>query len=95
MTELDNNNNQLQNNLQAIFHRMEMDIDSNIRNISEKKLRALQYAEHRINKIGIANIRNAKLRKLNSDKRVWEKAFSQRKSIVPDVSMILIVRVNG
>ena len=94
MIELDNNN-QLQNNLQAIFHRMEMDIDSNIRNISEKKLRALQYAEHRINKIGIANIRNAKLRKLNSDKRVWEKAFSQRKSVVPDVSMILIVRVNG
>lgn len=94
MTELDNNN-QLQSNLHAIFHRMEMDIDSNMKNMSEKKLRALQYAEQRINKIGIVNIRNAKLKKLNSEKEVWEKAFSKRKSVVPDVSMILIVRVNG
>ena len=94
MTKLDNNN-QLQSNLHAIFHRMEMDIDSNMKNMSEKKLRALQYAEQRINKIGIVNIRNAKLKKLNSEKEVWEKAFSKRKSVVPDVSMILIVRVNG
>lgn len=88
-------NNQLQNNLQAIFHRMEMDIDSNIRNMSEKKLRALQYAEQRINKIGIANIRNARLKKLNLEKVRWEKTFSKGKSVVPNVSMILIVRLNG
>lgn len=94
MPELENNN-LLQNNLHAIFHRMEMNIDSNIRSMSEKKLRALQYAEQRINKIGIANIRNAKLKKLNSEKEVWERAFSKRKSIVPNVSMILTVRVNG
>lgn len=94
MPELENNN-LLQNNLHAIFHRMEMNINSNIRSMSEKKLRALQYAEQRINKIGIANIRNAKLKKLNSEKEVWERAFSKRKSIVPNVSMILTVRVNG
>lgn len=94
MTEL-TDNNQLQSNLQAIFHRMEMDIDSNIRSMSEKKLRALQYAEQRINKIGIVNIRNAKLKKLYSEKELWERTFSKRKSVVPDVSMIMIVRVNG
>ena len=87
--------NQLHDNLHAIFHRMETDIDLNIKNLAEKKLRALQYAEHRINKIGIANIRNAKMRKLESEKELWEKAFSKRKSVVPNVSMVLIVRVNG
>lgn len=68
-------NNQLQSNLQAIFHRMEMDIDSNIRNMSEKKLRALQYAEQRINKIGIANYTQCQVKETPFRKSTMGKYF--------------------
>ena len=88
-------NSLLNNNLHAIFHRMELEIQSNLQNMVERKLRALGFAEHRINKIGIANIRNAKMRKLQEEKENWQNAFAKGRSVVPDVKHILTVRVNG
>lgn len=96
MCEIDNENNtQLNNNLHAIFHRMELEIQNNLQGMVEKKLRALGFAEHRINRIGIANIRNAKMRKLQTEKENWQNAFAKGRSVVPDVKHILTVRING
>lgn len=96
MCEIDNGNNtQLNNNLHAIFHRMELEILNNLQGMVEKKLRALGFAEHRINRIGIANIRNAKMRKLQTEKENWQNAFAKGRSVVPDVKHILTVRING
>lgn len=96
MCEIDNGNNtQLDNNLHAIFHRMELEIQNNLQSMVEKKLRALGFAEHRINRIGIANIRNAKMRKLQTEKENWQNAFAKGRSVVPDVKHILTVRING
>ena len=96
MCEIDNGNNtQLNNNLHAIFHRMELEIQNNLQGMVEKKLRALGFAEHRINRIGIANIRNAKMRKLQTEKEKWQNAFAKGRSVVPDVKHILTVRING
>ena len=96
MCEIDKENNtQLNNNLHAIFHRMELEIQNNLQGMVEKKLRALGFAEHRINRIGIANIRNAKMRKLQTEKENWQNAFAKGRSVVPDVKHILTVRING
>ena len=89
------NNMQLQNNLQSIFHRMEQEIEENIRNLYDKKNRAFDYSEQRINKIGIANIRNSKLRQLHAERESWKRMFETGMSIVPDVNLTLIVRLNG
>ena len=89
------NNIQLNNNLHATFHRMELDIQNNLQGMVERKLRALGFAEHRINRIGIANIRNAKMRKLQTEKEDWQNAFAKGRSVVPDVKHILTVRING
>ena len=43
----------------------------------------------------IANIRNAKMRKLQEEKENWQNAFAKGRSVVPDVKHILTVRVNG
>lgn len=86
---------QLDSNLHGIFHRMESDIQSNLKNIAERKLRALKFAQQRISRIGIENIRKAKLRKLYKEKESWDNAFTQGRSVVPDVKLILTVRVDG
>lgn len=88
-------NSQLQNNLHAVFHRMETDIESNIKGMYEKKNRAFNFTEQRINRIGIPNIRNAKLRQLAIERNEWSKIFETGMSIVPDVKMILMLRLNG
>lgn len=94
--ELDlESNGVLMNNLHAIFHRMETDIQNNLQIKAERKLKALKYVEHRLHRIGIENIRKAKLRKLQEQKDSWENAFAQGRSVVPDVKHILTVRIDG
>ena len=89
------NNSILQNNLHAVFHRMECEIENNLKSIFEKKVRAIDYSEQRISKIGISNIRNSKLKRLKEERKNWQAGFEKSKSIIPDVTMILTVRVNG
>lgn len=88
-------NQALNNNLHALFHRMESEIQNGLQARAEKKLKALSYAENRINRIGIENIRNAKLRKLAAEKEEWKSAFAKGLSVVPDVNHILTVRIDG
>lgn len=89
------NYQQLNNNLHGIFHRMENAIQTNLQTIAEKKLRALRFAEQRIARIGIENIRKAKLRRLQAEKEEWTNTFAKGRSVVPDVKLILTVRVDG
>lgn len=94
--ELDLDSNKvLMNNLHAIFHRMETDIQANLQIKAERKLKALKYVEHRLHRIGIENIRKAKIKKLQVQRESWENAFAQGRSVVPDVKHILTVRVDG
>ena len=44
---------------------------------------------------GMAYIRNAKMRKLQTEKENWQNAFAKGRSVVPDVKHILTVRING
>lgn len=95
-SELDLDDNKvLMNNLHAIFHRMETDIQANLQMKAERKLKALKYVEHRLHRIGIENIRKAKLKKLQAQRDNWENAFAQGRSVVPDVKHILTVRLDG
>ena len=89
------NNAVLNNNLHAIFHRMETEIQNSLHIKAERKLKALGYTKHRIYRIGIENIRKAKLAKLEAQQKNWENAFAQGKSVVPDVKHLLTVRVDG
>ena len=88
-------NQALNNNLHALFHRMEAEIQNGLQVRAEKKLKALSYAENRFNRIGIENIRNAKLRKLATEKEEWKSTFAKGLSVVPDVKHILTVRIDG
>ena len=85
----------LTNNLHALFHRMENEIQNNLQVRFEKKLKALNYAEQRINRIGIENIRKAKMSTLLSEKAEWLNAFDKDRRVVSNVNHILKVRING
>ena len=89
------NNSQLQSNLHAIFHRMEECIAARLQDIAQKKLRALDYTEHRIGRIGIENIRVAKMRRLKEEREQWLNTFRKSSYVVPDVKHILTIRIDG
>ena len=88
-------NGQLQNNLHAIFHRMEEDIKVGLTDLAEKKLRALGFTEQRLNRIGIENIRNARMKQLQKERSEWEDTFRKISHVVPEVKHIITIRIDG
>lgn len=88
-------NAQLQNNLHAIFHRMEDGIQAGISDLAQKKLKAIEYTEKRLNRIGIPNIREAKIKRLKKEKQEWDENFLKARNVVPEVKHILTVRIDG
>ena len=88
-------NTQLHNNLYAVFHRMEEGIMTGLQTIAEKKLRALDFTEQRLSRIGIENIRLAKMRRLKEEREVWMDTFRKSAHVVPEVKHILTVKIDG
>ena len=88
-------NTQLHNNLYAVFHRMEEGIMTGLQTIAEKKLRALDFTEQRLSRIGIENIRLAKMRRLKEEREVWMDTFRKTAHVVPEVKHILTVKIDG
>ena len=88
-------NTQLRANLYAVFHRMEEGIMTGLQTIAEKKLRALDFTEQRLSRIGIENIRLAKMRRLKEEREEWMNTFRKSAHVVPEVKHILTVKIDG
>lgn len=81
--------------LYEVFHRMETEILQTVRNRTDSKLRALEYQKQRAERIGIENIRNSRIRKIESEQKIWRDNLRKNKSVVPDVKNIIKVRIDG
>ena len=92
--ELDSNT-QLRTILHSVFHRMEDSIKVRLHEIVQKKLRALDFTEQRLNRISIENIRAAKMRRLKEEREEWMNTFRKSTHVVPEVKHILTVRIDG
>ena len=88
-------NTQLHTNLYVVFHRMEEGIKTGLQTIAEKKLRALDFTEQRLSRIGIENIRLTKMRRLKEEREEWMNTFRKSAHVVPEVKHILTVRIDG
>lgn len=89
------NNTQIRTGLHTIFHRMEESIMAGLQDIAQKKLKALDFTEQRLNRIGIENIRVAKMRRLKEEREEWMNTFRKSAHVVPEVKHILTVRIDG
>lgn len=89
------NNTLLRTNLHTIFHRMEESIMAGLQDIAQKKIKALDFTEQRLNRIGIENIRVAKMRRLKEEREGWMNTFHKSAHVVPEVKHILTVRIDG
>lgn len=66
-----------------------------LQTIAEKKLRALDFTEQRLSRIGIENIRLAKMRRLKEEREEWMNTFRKSAHVVPEVKHILTVKIDG
>lgn len=88
-------NDHVKSNLHAIFHRMEEGIQAGVATVAQNKLRSLEFTENRLKRIGIENIREAKMRHLKIEKEDWMNAFKKASHVVPDLKHIITIRIDG
>ena len=77
------------------YHRMEMEILQDLSTKANGRLNALSFQEKRAERIGIANIRNSRLKRIEEEKQIWLDSMRKNQSVVPDVKNIIRVRIDG
>ena len=81
--------------LYEVFHRMEMDILDTVKAKANARLNALNYQRQRAERIGIVNIRNSRIKKIETEQQQWQDNMRRSQSVVPDVKNIIKVRIDG
>lgn len=81
--------------LYEVFHRMEIEILETVKNKANARFNALNYQRQRAEKIGIVNIRNSRIKKIEEEQKKWLENMKSSQSVVPDVKNIIKVRIDG
>lgn len=81
--------------LYEVYHRMEMDILETVKTKANARMNALNYQRQRAERIGIVNIRNSRIKKIETEQQQWLDSIRRSQSVVPDVKNIIKVRIDG
>jgi len=79
--------------LQTKFEEFEKCILQNTDKIRRNKEKSFAFQEKQMNRIGIENIRQSRLGRLDKEKENWEATFDSSKQIVPSLTCLLIVNI--
>ena len=77
------------------FQNLEADLTTRMKTKKENRINSFNFQKSRIEKIGIENIRQAKLLRLEKEHKAWLKEFKSGSKIIPGVKQLLMIRING
>ncbi|KAA9332672.1 DEAD/DEAH box helicase [Adhaeribacter soli] len=81
--------------LQPKFEEFEQAIIHNTATINLNKEKSFTFQEQQINRIGIENIRQARLNRLLKEKELWDSTFESAKQVVPSLTCLLVLNVTN
>lgn len=79
--------------LKTKYEEFVRNILANTDKVKVNKEKSYAFQEKQMNRIGIENIRQSRLSRLNKDKEIWENTFESSKQIVPSLSCLLMVNI--
>ena len=85
----------LEDTLQNTFANLEATIRIVLQKRFEKRQNLYNFQKKGIERIGIDNIRAAKLKRLNQEYEKWVQRFEKDTRIVPDVKRLITINING
>ena len=85
----------LQKELFSAFQNLEAELSLRMDAKKENKINSYNFQKSRIEKIGIANIRDSKLRRLEQAQATWLEDFNASRKIIPGIKQLLTIRING
>ena len=86
---------ELNQSLFLSFQNLEADLITRMKFKKENRLNSYNFQKSRIEKIGIDNIRQAKLHRLEKEHKAWFKEFESGSKIIPGIKQLLNIRING
>lgn len=79
--------------LQPKYEEFESKSLANTAKIQSDKEKSFAFQEKQMNRIGIENIRQSRLKRLFQEKEVWESTFKTARQIVPSLKCLLLVNI--
>lgn len=86
---------ELNQSLFLSFQNLEADLITRMKLKKENRLNSYNFQKSRIEKIGIDNIRKAKLQRLEKEHKKWLKDFESGSKIIPGIKQLLMIRIDG
>lgn len=93
--ELEIHEKELNKALFLSFQNLEVELAIKIKAKKENKINSYNFQKSRIKKIGIDNIRESKISKLDIEHNSWLKEFESNRKIIPGIKQLLMIRING
>lgn len=85
----------LNESLFIVFQNLEADVSEKMKFKKENKINSFEFQKSRISKIGIENIKQSKLLKLEKEHEKWLKEFHTNRKIIPGIKQLLTIRIDG
>jgi superfamily II DNA or RNA helicase len=79
--------------MQQKYEEFESIIIQNTDKIKANKEKSFEFQEKQMHRIGIENIKQSRLNRLQKDKEQWEETFDSSRQIVPSLSCLLMVNI--
>jgi len=83
----------LKDPLYSTYQELTSSVKKKITAKRENKLNSFDFRKTRIERIGIDNIRESKLRKLELERKQWEEEFTLNQKIVPNIKHLLSLKI--
>lgn len=77
------------------FQNLEADLTTRMVAKKENRINSYGFQKSRIEKIGIDNIRQSKLQRLEKEHSTWIKEIEAGSKIIPGIKQLLMIRING
>jgi hypothetical protein len=85
---------ELENDLYTAFQNLEANVSDKMNKKRENRINSYNYQKSRIEKIGIENIRQSKMNRLEKEHELWMKEFKVNQQVIPDLKQLLTVRID-
>jgi superfamily II DNA or RNA helicase len=86
---------QLEEHLFVVFQNLEAEVVEKMKFKKDNKINSYQFQRARIEKIGIGNIKQSKLKRLDTEQDQWLKEFQVNQKVIPGIKQLITIRING
>ena len=94
-TESNNLEKQLEEHLFVVFQNLEAQVIEKMKFKKVNKINSYQFQRARIEKIGIGNIKQSKLKRIDTEQDQWLKEFQVNQKVIPGIKQLITIRING